>query len=454
MNSKWIASCLAATLLLGAALACRFSGNPTPTVGAEGAVTAVAATLTAVAAAAPSVTPTLPEATAAPSLTPAPAAILSVAYVDGERNLWLWQPGATPVRLVDSGDVADLRLSPDGSQVAYLRSPDYVNESLWLVRSDGSDRRELVSTADFHSMNTYPEAIGATAHQFEWIPGANRLAFNTRPIFEGLGLELHDDLWQVDVATGAHTPLLAPGSGGMFYYAPDGSQIALVTPEQISLVNADGSNRREAVLSYDPVITYSEYRYYPQPQWSPDGAFLRVAVPPADPLAEPLQAMNVWHIPASGATATHLASITAAPFSVFGLSPDLNRIAYLQQVGAPQDNTHALHIALADGSGDQIYYTGAVFFNGWAPDSQHFTFSIGTGDNAQLGQVGDTFSALNESGPATNVTWPDAAHFIYLSKTDGNWQIRLGTVGAASTLIAEFPAASDGQTPVYDTSLP
>ncbi|NMC77804.1 MAG: hypothetical protein GYA59_00465, partial [Chloroflexi bacterium] len=81
-------------------------------------------------------------------------------------------------------------------------------------------------------------------------------------------------------------------------------------------------------------------------------------------------------------------------------------------------------------------------------------FSIGTGDNAQLGQVGDTFSALNESGPATNVTWPDAAHFIYLSKTDGNWQIRLGTIGAASTLIAEFPAASDGQTPVYDTSLP
>ena len=55
-----------------------------------------------------------------------------------------------------------------------------------------------------------------------------------------------------------------------------------MTSGTIRLVNADGSERREA-FTYTPVVTRSEFQYYAQPVWAPDSDCLRVAIPPADP---------------------------------------------------------------------------------------------------------------------------------------------------------------------------
>ena len=143
-----------------------------------------------------------------------------------------------------------------------------------------------MALADFAGMKTRREAISAVPSQLEWKPGTHILAFNTRMTFEGPGLFLGDDHRLVDADSGALSLLLAPGNGGDFYYSPDGAKIALTLPEEILVVDADGTNRL-SLLSFPFVITYSEYAYYPPVSWAPDSSFLRAAIPPADPLAAP-----------------------------------------------------------------------------------------------------------------------------------------------------------------------
>ena len=104
----------------------------------------------------------------------------------------------------------------------------------------------------------------------------------------------------MDAESGEISLLLKAGEGGNFYYSPDGQQIALVTPEDISLINANLSNRRGSVLEYIPVITYSEYLYYAEPAWSPDSSHLLVDIPPEDPMKQPPDSHSIFRIPADG----------------------------------------------------------------------------------------------------------------------------------------------------------
>ena len=90
-------------------------------------------------------TDTVMAVTLAPEPTQDDVSLLRVAYLDGNRNLWLWSEGGNSIPLDQSGEVTSSKISPDGSMVMFLRSPDYVNYSLWVVNTDGSGSRELVS---------------------------------------------------------------------------------------------------------------------------------------------------------------------------------------------------------------------------------------------------------------------------------------------------------------------
>ena len=82
---------------------------------------------------------------------------------------------------------------------------------------------------------------------------------------------LQYSLWAIrsDGSAGMRNEVLSPESGGLFYFSPDGVQVALVQPDSISMAIADGSGLRERVLVYPRVITYSEYHYYASPVWAP-----------------------------------------------------------------------------------------------------------------------------------------------------------------------------------------
>jgi hypothetical protein len=198
-----------------------------------------------------------------------------------------------------------------------------------VIRFDGSGERELVSSDQFLTLKNNVNAISAEPYIFSWVPNSHTLAFNTSPIFDGPGMMINNDLHLVDADSGVLTTLLTAGNGGVFYYSPDGTQIALVHPENISLINADGSNRRNNALVYDPILTYSEFQYYAEPQWAPDSSFLRVAIPPQDTLGNSTEPTTIWHIPTDGSSAGVAGHVFTSALSSVTFSPDLAWIAYL-----------------------------------------------------------------------------------------------------------------------------
>lgn len=397
--------------------------------------------------AAPTTTPTTP---AAEPTLPAPGGAiiesLSIAYLDASRNLWIWREGEPARQLTTSGDIQGVHLSPDGQWLAFTRSAMLPQESLWVMRADGSGERVVLDEAGFEDMPRLSGAITSQAFYFAWLPGSATLAFNTMPVFDGPGLMLNDDLWLANAETGELRQLLAPGSGGMFYPSPDGTQIVLVTPSTISLINTDGSNRRDSVLTYERVSTYSEYAYYAAPQWSADSSYLRVFIPAPAALEAPDVPGRVWHLATDGTAAREVASMVTAMLMHGALSPDLNQVAYLSSVGDLSDNRRELRIASIEPASDNLYLTEAmIMFSGWAADSSQFAFSVGEDNRVYLGSVGESPQPLTDAASAFNVQWVDANRFLFTVKNGAQFELRLGRAGEPSQLIAGLPGL-----PIFD----
>lgn len=379
--------------------------------------------------------PLLPTSTAQPALLPTPHESqikVKVAYIK-DGDIWLWQDGL-PAPLTDQGDAYALKISPDGKLIAYLRQVDAFHAEIWAVDISGENERRLVGISDLDTIGggvRDASAVAINPFHIEWIPGTHRLAFNTHQVFDGPGLVLLNDLNTVDAVTGELKYILLSGWGGEFAYSPDGAQVALSTPDAIYLANADGGNYRK-VLDYAPVITYSEYRFYASPVWSPDGTFLRVAIPPADPLAAPAQPTSLWRIDLDGSPAYQVGSLAAVPFfdTPVAYSPDCALLTYLLEYGSPADNQRELHIAKADGSGDWVYQKGRMLrFYGWSPDSRRFVFSVGEDQQAQIGSLDEAASPLVGEGiNIMSVHWIDEQTYIFLQNNNQSFDLTLATL--------------------------
>ncbi len=423
--------------------------------------------------------------TPVPMPTPIPASTeLRVALVKATEhgnNVWLWKEGeAEAVPLTKDGGVGDVRISDDGEIVAFTRG-----DGLWMVRASGADEgspteeRQLVSAEDFAAMEARDPELEVALNRFEWIPGTHILAFNTQLRME-IGLVLNDDLHLVDADTLERTALLPPGEGGEFTYSPDGRQIAIVTAGLITLVDTDGSNRRE-VLTYTPVATHSEVRYYARPVWAADSSALRVVIPPVDPLTQPSADASVWHINTDGRPATLLRHIPMAQLSWSAFSSDLRYIAHLYMEPSGQAPRSELLItdleldatityfprtggeAGATSPDDEtiVYSPMAGEIYGWAPGPAHvdgerlFAFLAQTDPElpfqAQIGQLGgDLVPAYGEAEVVIDVRWVDADRYLFLAQGARGWTILLGEIGGPVTGVAGVA----GSMPAYDFAAP
>ena len=417
----------AAALLVGAC-----AGSPT--FSPDDAATAVAATVAAmsVPATAAGALPTAEEHALPTEFPTAGAPTLVLAYTDGGNVAFL--AGAGPAsHLTAGGGIEQVRLSDDGRKIAYTRRAilDQPVE-LRTVSSDGSGDTLLMGPADFDALYPLDGALHHDLSEFEFIPGTHLLLVNTRSIFEGPGLAKHDDLLRIDSDTLARTMLLAPGTGGDFTVSPDGRYLALVRHDAIEIRLADGSPSGSGIITYEPVITYSEYAYYAQPVWTPESSMIGVAIPSADPLA-PATTGSTWQLPV-GAPATLVGTISGAfffaSFNAPLLSPDLSQVAYTRPTSAP--NVSNLYRASADGSGETLAATYSQW-TGWSPDSTHFVFSSGDALNLQLGDLAGGLAPL-VSG--TDLRWFSPEAFVYLSGSMGAWTLQRGGLGAPSTPLA------------------
>lgn len=364
---------------------------------------------------------------------------LIVAYTNSEK-LYLWSHGG-PKLLTQQGDVHSPQISPDGKVIAFLRTADDFHLEIWAVNVDGTNERRLVSVADMDAIGggvRDSAAVAVNPYRIRWTPGTNQVAFNSNQVFQGPGLNLLNDLNLVDASTGKIQNLFLSGWGGEFNYSSDGTKVIISQPDKLILANADGSDYR-LVLTYDPVTTYSEYRYYALPVWSPDGSYLLTALPPVDPLAQPVQPTELWRIDVESSQARLLGSVQTVPFfeQPVAFSPDLERIAYLKEVGQPYENRRELYLAASDGTGEWLYAQAApLFFLRWSPNSAQFAYALGEDREAWLGSLSDSPKAL---GPGfaglQGVIWVSPDRWVGWQQVENRFELRLVDLTDGSLLL-------------------
>jgi hypothetical protein len=369
---------------------------------------------------------------------------LQVAYLK-DGNLWLWQAGMSRP-LTQNGRVVRLKLSSDGRKAAFTRLNGDLENELWVIDLDGGRARRLVGPDDLAALDDLPQDetvsqsdLKVVIFHFAWVPGQNTLAYDTRRHMEEAGSLYYNDLCLVDAETGVFTTLLPRGQGGRFIYSPDGSQVAIVTPSQISIMEADGSHLRPNLLEYPSIVSYSEAPYYPAPVWSVDSQVLLLALPPRDSLAAQPEPTTLWRIPADGSPATRLGEVLPTDFVAFSVtfSPDLTRLAYLVIAGEPAENRVELHMANSDGSEDITVQEGLnLRFLGWSPDGGHYIYSAGNPQTWYLGGIGAASTQL--AIHPENLAWIDGESFLHVENLGCALELRLTSLDAESLVIGRM----------------
>ena len=155
--------------------------------------------------------------------------------------------GNNPIRLTTNTDRdRSPKWSPDGSLIAFDRSPYKGLIDLYVMNSDGTAETNLTN------------GIGAWNVVLDWSPDGSRILFSS----DRGG---NTDLWVVrpdgsDPRQLTSTPVHEEVAAS---WSPDGSTIAYVRADGIWLMNADGSAQR-------PLLDRAESDG--DPAWSPDGS--------------------------------------------------------------------------------------------------------------------------------------------------------------------------------------
>jgi hypothetical protein len=281
------------------------------------------------------------ESTAA-SATPSTEQPVVVALVK-DGNIQLWDEATNQIQIiVNAGDVTDVTMSDDGQVIAFTRlvgQPGgiygYRNSALWAVDRNGENPRELVSAETLHQRLSSNAEDYTTIAEMDWIPGTHRLIYSGM-IISPVGLfSGAEDVYLVDADT-LSDMLLAPAGNGVriadahdgrqFVPSPDGTQVALISGAELSFVNADGSNLRQAVLTY-PQTGLGDVLFVPTGVWTQDSRFFLInALVEVDQLYT--VNFTISRVPADGSPAEPLATITNSSPSSAIFSPDGQRAAF------------------------------------------------------------------------------------------------------------------------------
>ncbi len=358
-----------------------------------------------------------------PASPPPPSAELRVAYAR-LGDIWLWSEAGGSNRLTYSGGAFDPRISSDGAVVAFRRG-----EELWAVNSDGSNERVLVG-ASYLATLVPPDYGTGVLHWFAWQPSTHVVYFGASAQGEAYTVPVLD-LHRVDADASAPPSLLLPaGAGGWGYFSPDGRYLALSQPEAIVLFDTlNGSIN--SLLSFEFVMTYSEWFYLPEVTWKADASGFWTVIPAHDSLGVPTEPTEVWYVPLAGGAAL-IDSFVAAPVFVDfpRLSPDGTRVLYTQESGGSYTlllrQIGGAETTILTGSGGQF---GTI---GWAPDSTQFAYWNPLPANAYYGYPALGFSFVSDVGTeAERVRWVDPSRLLFLAGGD----LRLRTGPASGLLI-------------------
>jgi hypothetical protein len=272
-----------------------------------------------------------------PAASPEMEQGLVVAYVQ-DGDILVWDEATAQSRVVlGTGDVIAVTMSDDGQVVAFLRRMAvvrsemewYEQSALWAMEPDGENPRELVSAEELRELLGASETESTNIPQMEWIPGTHRLLYSGWTYIvqaEGESHAVPEGLFLVDADSLAEAVLVPAEDNFRFVPSPDGRQVALMSPTELSFVNVDGSDLRQDVLTYPPVGVAGPL--FPVGVWTEDSsAFVATGSLELDPL----EGVNftIWRVPTDGSAPGALADIVSDLRSVT-FSPDGRHVAAIR----------------------------------------------------------------------------------------------------------------------------
>jgi len=338
---------------------------------------------------------------------------LTIAWIEN-GDLMTWRADDPVTRRIASGGVIQAVISPDGQRVAYLRGPEGDTRSLWISDTLGANERQVVEAGSL------VETEARRLSEVVWAADSTKLYFTT---IAGEGMDSHqaDDLWQVDVDSGAVERLLADGEGGAIFPSPDGQWFALTSagtyqdrPGAVA-VYQPVTRQRTVMLEYPAVATGSEWRWHAQPRWKPDSSGVNVAVPPADLLYEGGDTA-LWWLPLNG-QAAQIGQVDADFFGLPTFSADGEWISYIQHRATPDQNQIVLMTAWNDGSNAELYAQGDIGSLtplSWLPAGHRFLFMQGAPGELWIGAPGQEPQRFPAEDVSVNeIVWANADTYVF-----------------------------------------
>lgn len=363
-----------------------------------------------------------PNANPSATTSPLPNLGITVTYLlDG--NIWFWDGSAPARKLTNDGDATQIKLSDDGTVIAYQRG-----QTLWAVNADGSSARLLVDVVSYATPILPERGAGLTLFlaQFEFQPNTHWVYFTTawggeKPIIQSR------DLHRVNAD--APTPqMLLDRDGGTITFSTDGNLLALASLTSIKVIHADGSGL-VTVLSY-PVISAME-DYTPQVVWLSNGTGFYTVIPGNDG-----EKSKYLFVSADGTFSAQLAEYEGMMPPI--ISPDGLKVAYVNLVDATF-NLHVIEASTADTI--IVSYEGAPLLVpwGWSPDSKLVTFSNAHPVLLLTAGIGIPPSPLTESVTPYSLRWVSADRFIFFREGE----LLIGQINNPETISIASGFAND-----------
>lgn len=216
--------------------------------------------------------------------------LIAVRYCFGSltnEELWLvnLETGDHTVLAFTNGPVQGAAISPDGGKVVYVDRDAEGNAVMYVVKTDGSDRRSLIGPGEW----LYVFGWSADGRHILYYAGERSgtqgdLALSTAD------WDSRDSLWIMDVDNNERRPLFSPYIFGWGFepgWSPDGRQVAstgLDTDHNFGCAQKPKGTvldlttcRLEGTAIYVEDISTGEVRRLApgiNPTWSPDGSMI------------------------------------------------------------------------------------------------------------------------------------------------------------------------------------
>lgn len=140
---------------------------------------------------------------------------------DDSTQLAIVTPGQPPQQLTQEAfDVLDYAVAPDGLTIAYAMTRADGGVDLWLIGTDGQNRRQILDCA------------GASCGNPVWHPDSRRLVYERRNVLTVGAPPGPPRLWWLDVASGETIAVFEDSQwlGLLATFSPDGQWLSYVSP--------------------------------------------------------------------------------------------------------------------------------------------------------------------------------------------------------------------------------